>query len=424
VAQPSQATPDTDIYNLAMQQVNNEILPGVQTQVLTYGGTYVAPTIRATVGRQVQVNYTNQLSSMSANVHLHGAHTPYSSDGYPTDLLTPGDTRAYHYPNNMKGATLWYHDHTMMKDAENVYRGMPGFYILEDPQELQYGLPSGPYDIPLMVSDAQFDSNGALLWALGNEPQQTTMLVNGAPVPYFPVAARKYRFRMLNATTWRFMDLTMQGEAFTQIGSDGGLLPAPLIRTDLPISPGERIEFVVDFAKYAPGSQLVISDATSAGSILRFDVGQPAADNSQVPGQLRPLDPMPVPVTERNFVLSINASNGTGLINGQTFDPNRVDIHVKQGTSEVWTITNSDTTYGLEHNFHMHLAQFKVLDRDGGTAPPLPGESGLKDTVPIGPGHSVRIQAVFNDYLGLFPYHCHIIEHSDMGMMGQMQIET
>jgi FtsP/CotA-like multicopper oxidase with cupredoxin domain len=424
ILRPTWTGANVDMYELALQPARVEMLPGVLTEIMSYGGSYVGPTIKARSGRKVQIRYKNQFP-MGVNVHLHGGHVAQSSDGYPTSLIQPGATQLYEYPNQQRGTTLWYHDHTHMMEAEHVYRGLHGFYLLEDPDEQRLNLPTGKYDVPIMLSDAHFDDNGALIYGMGDALNRTTILANGKPVPFFPVCARKYRLRLVNASTWRFFRLSLAGRTVTQIGSDGGLLPAPLPLTQVVISPGERIELVVDFSADAAGTQVILDDLDGAGSVLRFDVGHRAWDSSQVPNVLRPLAVLPPATAERHFELKIDVSTGVplGVINGKVFDANRVDTSIRQGTTEDWLVYNADTDIipgGLHHNFHSHLVQFRVIDRDG--KPPLVDESGLKDTVRIAPGETVRLRATFGGFQGRFPYHCHLIEHSAMGMMAQMEI--
>jgi FtsP/CotA-like multicopper oxidase with cupredoxin domain len=276
-----------------------------------------------------------------------------------------------------------------------------------------------------MLSDAHFDDSGALIYGMADALNRTTILANGRPVPFFPVATHKYRLRLVNASTWRFFRLSFAGRTVTQIGSDGGLLPAPVQLTEVIISPGERVELVVDFSADAPGTQVVLDDLDGAGSVMRFDVTRRVRDTSRIPSVLRPLPALPRPTAERRFELKIDEATFAGLINGKAFDATRVDTTIRQGTTEDWLVYNGDTTIipgGLHHNFHSHLVQFRVVDRDGKA--PLPGESGLKDTVRIAPGETVRLRATFGGFLGKFPYHCHLIEHSTMGMMAQMEITS
>ncbi|MEV7008161.1 multicopper oxidase family protein [Streptosporangium sp. NPDC051022] len=415
---PVRSTRTTDIYEIAIQPANMNILPGLNTPGLTYGGGFVGPTIRTRTGRQVAVTYRNLLD-MPANVHLHGGHVPASSDGHPMDLIQPGQARLYEYPNTQQGATLWYHDHAHHMEAEHVYRGLHGFYVIEDEDERHLRLPDGNHDVPIMIRDAQFDDTGALVY--GNPALRTTILVNGRPQPYFPVDARKYRFRLLNASNEGTFRLNLGNAGMTQIASDGGLLSAPVPRDEIALSAGERVEIVIDFSRYPVGTQLVLADGTR-GPVLRFDVVRRADDRSRLPDVLRPLPPLPPATNQRDVVFSFDLTGPApvGLINGKPYDPARDDFRIKRGTTEIWRVTNADTEFGFMHNFHMHLAQFRVLDRDG--KPPTLDDAGRKDTVFVAPGSTVRVQATFDTYLGRYAYHCHFLEHSSVGMMAQMEI--
>jgi spore coat protein A len=417
VLQPFKGDPDVDFYRLPIQPANVEILPGVRTPAFTYGGDFVGPTIRARTGRPVSISFGNQLDRTS-NVHLHGGHVPADHDGHPMDLIAPGASRNYVYPNTQQGATLWYHDHTHHTESEHNYRGLQGFYLIDDPTERDLGLPSGQYDVPIMLRDALFDTAGRLV-PVG---ERDTLLANGRPQPYFPVAARKYRFRLLNSSLHRTFMLNLGGAQMLQIASDGGLLPAPVPRTELGLSPAERTEIVVDFSRYPVGAQLVLGDV--AGPVLRFDVVRTATDDSRVPSTLRPLPALPPATVVRDMSLFFDVSNEAdpkGTINGRPFDANRVDVRIRRGTTEIWNVTNADPVeFDVPHNFHMHLVQFRVLSRDGN--PPGPDDVGRKDTVSLPQRRSVQVQATFGDHLGRYMYHCHFPEHSEIGMMGQMEI--
>jgi spore coat protein A, manganese oxidase len=419
VLQPMTSTSLMDVYQLSVRQANVEILPGLQTPAITYGGQFIGPTIRARVGRPVLLRLVNQLGE-PANIHLHGGHVPAASDGHPLDVVDPGGTRLYDYPNRQDAATLWYHDHAHHMEAEHVYRGMHGFYLLEDDDERYLRLPSGLYDVPIMIRNAAFDETGALLFNVRDSPAaRATTLVNGKPTPYFPVAARKYRFRILNGANHWNMKINLGGRTMLQIAGDGGLLPAPVPTTELPITAAERAEIVIDFSQYPVGTQLVLSH--ESGPIMRFDVVRTATDDSRVPSVLRPLPAMPPATVVRDMTLGLSDDFSVFWIDGKPFDPNRVDLRIRRGTTEIWRITNLDTRFNIAHSFHMHLTQFQVLDRDGGA--PLPNETGLKDTVLIPAGSTVSVKATFGTHLGRYVYHCHMMEHSAaFAMMGQMEI--
>lgn len=426
VLAPYRRTSTADYYAVTMSRTSHQILPGTRTDVLTYNGTFPGPTIRARKGRTAVVRQINALD-MPASVHLHGGSNPVEHDGGMTDTIAPGRSRTYVYANDQVGATLWTHDHAHHMESEHVYRGLSGLYLLGDKAEDALGLPSGRYEVPLVLRDAQFDAAGQMVYTMDDAENRTTILVNGAPWPYMKVEARKYRFRMLNSCNLRIFILCLNdGSQVTQIGSDGGLLPAPAATPVLVLSPGERADFVVDFSKYAPGTQLTLQNMLGpgptelVGQIMRFDVGEKTPDTSRVPDVLTTLPALPKPTVERSFELRMDEP-GTGdkaCINGKTFDAGRIDTNIKWGDTEVWTVTNTSTT--IPHNFHTHLVQFRILERDG--QPVYPAEAGLKDTVLLFPGQTARLQLTFDTHKGVYPYHCHMIDHSAMGMMAQMKI--
>jgi len=419
VLRPTDSRGGVDFYRVPIRPANVQIIPGLDTPALTYGGQFVGPTIRAKEGRRVKVEYRNQLG-MPANVHLHGGHVSPDNDGHPMDLVEPGTARVYSYPNRQRGATLWYHDHSHHMEAEHVYRGLHGFYLIEGEDEKRLRLPDGPYDVPIMLREARIDESGELIFS-PFDFERPMILANGRLQPYLRVAARKYRLRLLNASTHRVLQLDLGGAEMVQIASDGGLLPTPVPRTELVLGPAERAEVVVDFSRHPIGSQLVLSNSNMQGPVLRFDVVRRVADHSRVPDELTRLPPLPVATNTREVTLSTDFVNIRSLIDGKEFDATRVDARIREGSSEIWHVRNVDTDFGgVNHTFHLHLVQFRVLDRDGN--PPWPGESGFKDTVFIPPGQSVRVQATFRGFTGRYVYHCHMLEHSAFGMMAQMEI--
>ncbi|WP_343950132.1 multicopper oxidase family protein [Nonomuraea longicatena] len=421
VLQPSSSANGVDTYRIDIRDATAQLIPGFTTPVLTYAGSFVGPTIRTRTGRRVKVVYTNRLAA-PANVHLHGGHVAAVNDGHPMDLIQPGQARTYEYPNAQQGATLWYHDHSHHTEAEHVYRGLHGFYLIDDPSEKRFALPSGQYDVPIMLRDAAFDQNGGLIF-FGDPAERTNFLVNGKLQPYFPVAARKYRFRILNAANERVFRLNLGGHQITQIASDGGLLPEPVRMTEIVLSSAERAEIVVDFSRLPIGSQLVLHNGTIP--VMRFDVVRNASDYSLVPHTLRPLPALPPASVTRDITMSFDLSGPgplpVGLVNGRPYDPNRVDAQIRSGATEIWNVSNVDTLPGVIHNFHLHMTHFRVLERDGG--PPLPEDEGLKDTVFLPFGGRVKIQATFGGgFTGRYVYHCHFLEHSSLGMMAEMEI--
>ncbi|GLZ32180.1 spore coat protein A [Lentzea sp. NBRC 105346] len=424
VLRPVAKTPTTDIYQVDIKPADVEILPGTKTKVLTYNGEFPGPTIKAQKVRRTIVTYVNKLDTEAA-VHLHGGHVPPQSDGYPTDTIKTGGVRVYLYPNEQQATTLWYHDHAHHREAEQVFRGLCGFYLISDSADRRLGLPSGDADVPLMFRDARFDSNAQLVYEHNDFRGRDTVLVNGRPQPYFQVTPKQYRFRLLNSSNDRAFRFQLStGDDLMQIGSDGGLLPAPNVTKTVDLWPGERAEVLIDFSKYAPGTQIVLGNAyghtDKDQQLLRFDVVTGAQDKGVVPAKLKAMPAVREAATTRDIALSLDLAAGAFTINGRQFDPNRVDFQIPVGSTEIWRITNKDTNFGIPHNLHMHLVQFRVLDRNG--QPPGPAESGWKDTVTVMPGETVRIQMTFTGYTGRYVFHCHLLDHSVLSMMAQIEL--
>ncbi|MEV7415219.1 multicopper oxidase domain-containing protein [Streptomyces sp. NPDC089919] len=417
-----------DRYVMTMRKAKKEIIPGIQTDVLTYNGQFPGPVIRAKQNRAVQVLQFNGLDDPTS-VHLHGGSVTPENDGGPMDTIAPSDFRFYDYPNKQSHASLWFHDHAHHVESEHVYRGLTGTYLLTDEVEQALPLPSGQYDIPIQIRDAAFDDAGQLVYKMNDFRGRQTVLANGKAYPYFQVAARKYRFRIVDSSNLRSFTLQLADHSeIIQIGSDGGLLTKPFPTNSIPLSPGERADIVIDFSRYPVGSSVVLENtnlgggtADTLGQVLRFDIVRTASDSSSVPATLRTLPALPTPTAQRTIEMRMDESgapDAPAYIDNKVYDPNRIDQSVKYGASEVWTIKNVNTF--LPHNFHMHLVQFRILSRNGQA--PGPAEAGLKDTVWLMPGDEVKVQATFDTYKGTYLYHCHLLDHSAMGMMATYKI--
>ncbi|MGW0752358.1 multicopper oxidase family protein [Streptomyces sp. NPDC002587] len=427
VLSPISVVGGQDTYAVTIKEVAREIIPGVQTKVLTYDGHFPGPVLRARSGRRVVIRHRNSLS-MPVSVHLHGGSVSPENDGGPMDTFAPGTSRTYTYPNHQPGAALWFHDHAHHMESEHVFRGLSATYLLSDDDERSLPLPGGQYEVPIALRDARFDEAGQLVYVMDDVFGRTTVLANGRPSPYFEVAARKYRFRLLNSSNMRFFQLRLSdGGQMIQIGSDGGLLERPFTTDTVGLSPAERADVVIDFSRYPVGTKIVLENTLGPGTpdqvgkVLRFDVVRTAADPSRVPDVLRTLPALRTATVQRNIVLSMDEDGRQeprGLMDGQVWDHQRIDQTIAHGSSEIWTVTNANKI--IPHNFHMHLVQFRLLERGG--APVGPAEAGLKDTVRLFPGETVKLHATFDTYKGTYVYHCHLLDHSAMGMMANFRI--
>ncbi|SHN08945.1 Multicopper oxidase with three cupredoxin domains (includes cell division protein FtsP and spore coat protein CotA) [Actinacidiphila paucisporea] len=428
---PHAVSPTTDYYRVTMKEAQAEVVPGFLTEVNTFDGHFPGPVLHARSGRRVVVTQTNRLG-VPVSVHLHGAHVPSSSDGAPMDLIaTDGGTKTYTYPNQQSHANLWFHDHAHHTESETVFRGLTATYLLRDDVETRLGLPSGRYDVPVSIRDARFDEDGQLHYEMNDFANRQVILANGRAWPYFEVAARKYRFRFYNTANLRSFALALaDGSPITLIGTDGGLLAAPFQTTSVTLSPGERADVVIDFSRYPVGTELELRNVipqppgqpVDVAQVLQFRVTRTASDTSVVPAALRTLPPLPPATVERSFSLLMDETPpqpAYAYINGKEFDDQRIDTTITYGTTEVWTVTNANLR--APHNFHIHLVQFRVLERNG-VAVTSGAESGLKDTVMLRAGETVKLQATFGGYRGVYVYHCHLFDHASMGMMAQMQV--
>jgi spore coat protein A len=314
-----------DYYDIAMEQTQVEIIPGTFTTIWAYNGLYPGPTIKARKGRPIVIRHRNHLPEPTS-VHLHGGHTPPSSDGHPYDLIPPGGAKNYHYPNNQLPCILWYHDHAVDVTGRHVYMGLAGFYILTDDLEDSLPLPTGANDVPLLIQDRLFNADGSLNYPFDDQTILTgvlgdRILVNGVIQPYFEVSARKFRFRIVNGSNTRFYRLALSsGDPLIQVGSDGGLLSQPVTRSTITIAPAERVDIVIDFSGYSLDTHVILTNQLGQDSnltnIMEFRVVRDELDDSSIPNTLREVESIPETsaVRTRSFTLSERVINGRRLL--------------------------------------------------------------------------------------------------------------
>ena len=425
---------------ITMAQTEEQILPGNPTTMWTYNGSFPGPTIRRPTGVPTKVTFTNNLpdstpgaavqptATGSMSVHHHGAQTSEDSDGHPARYLIPqGESRTYTYPAVENGAPeraapQWYHDHRDMVTGRNDWMGLVGTFIYDDPVEQALDLPKGQYDVPLIVTDRTFDDGNQLAYVrtvAGNFGD--VLLVNGVPQPYQEVADRRYRFRLYNVSNKRdYVFRLGNGQAMTQIGTESGLLPAPVSRTSIRLGPAERADVIVDFAGRL-GQEIVLENLDAAsgpgdrdGEVMQFRVTQDVTDDSSpVPASLRPVPQTDTPVVTRTWNFDLTGTTWT--INGKAFDPDRVDAQPKLGTTERWVFRNPTAQ---PHLVHVHLGDQKLVTRNG--QPPAPHER-VKETWYVDSNDEVVVDVKFTDHVGKFVFHCHVLEHEDNAMMSQFQ---
>mgnify|MGYP001416531449 CR=1 FL=1 len=416
-----------DVYEVDIKEGLAEILPGFETPIYGYEGVYPGPTIRAKKGRAAVVRQTNRLP-FDSNVHLHGGYVPAAHDGHPMDVIEPGKRFDYTYPNDQDAAFLWYHDHAHGRTARTLYYGLAAMYLLGDEREEELELPTGEYDIPILLADHAFNRDGSFRYAENVDLgfRGDTLLVNGAVSPRMTVQRRLYRLRFLNASNARSYTLKLgNGRTMLQIASDGGLLERAVSRTSVPLHPAERVELLVDFRGFKPGSEIVLqnTDGESPGvrNVMRFDVERGGGtEEFRVPrGRMRTYEKLPRPNASHRFDLSLLSDTGVQWqISSRGFDPARIDVRPKLGTSELWQWHNPSNRV---HPMHLHGMLFRVVERSTGVV--HPAERGWKDTVGVLPGETATVQPWFIPYPGRYVFHCHALEHGDKAMMLQLEVE-
>ncbi len=429
-------------------------------------GSIPGPMIEARSGEGILVEFPNELPAahflpidhniMGAEadkpavrtvVHLHGAKVSSASDGYPENWYVSGKSAVNHYPNEQEAAQLFYHDHAMGITRLNTYAGMVGLYTIRDTFEDGLNLPKGDFELPLVLMDRMFREDGQLYYPVSQRAEApwvpeffgNAVLVNGRLLPHLDVQPRKYRFRVLNAANARFHFLTLEnGRAFQQIGSDQGLLSAPVEVERLALAPGERADVVIDFSEHR-GEHIMLNDLVTP--LMQFRVAQGRVDDpSSLPATLRPVEKMPESAAIRTRRLTLEEFDNllaepiTHLLDGKRWHEPISEKPVL-GSTEIWELMNltEDT-----HPIHLHLVRFQILDRrpfnvdayifdkklvyTAEAVPVDPNEAGWKDTVRVTPGSNTRIIVKFDGYAGRYVWHCHILEHEDNEMMRPFEV--
>ena len=411
-------------YYLSAQNGLSSFIGDKQTPTMGYNGNYLGPVIKVSNGEEVRMHVKNELD-MATSVHWHGLVVPGTVDGGPHQLIQPQSIWEPTFKINQPASTLWFHPHVMGTTATQVYYGLAGMIIVEDENSKELNLPDdyGINDIPLIIQDRNFNADGSFVYldnmmdgAVGNY-----VLVNGAITPDLVVQQVKMRFRVLNGANARNFNLRLEdNNAFHQIASDGGLLEAPLLAENLFITPGERAEIVIDFSMYDKGDVLKLLNDNEL--VMTFLIGDDLEDLTEIPDSLAMINKMDEDLATGIKTIVLDGMGHMVSLNGRKFDIDRVDDHVKLGDIEVWeiSVTSGMMMGSLGHPFHIHGTQFQVLSRDGMS--PYLNEQGWKDTVYVRANETVRIIVKF-EFEGIYMYHCHILEHEEAGMMGQLEVK-
>ncbi|MDQ6597354.1 multicopper oxidase family protein [Bacillus salipaludis] len=490
VLKPKWKSADYTYYEVKMEEVKQSLHSQIpHTPIWGYEGLYPGPTFEVETGERVFVKWMNNLPEkhlfpidhtvhgaekvkpdVRTVVHLHGGRTEPESDGYPDAWFTKGfekkgpffTKKIYEYGNLQSARALWYHDHAIGITRLNIYAGLAGFYLIRDPRERSLNLPSGKFEIPLLLQDRSFYEDGSLFYPEQSSEHPTeftpsiissffgdTIVVNGKVWPFLEVEPRKYRLRLLNGANARFFHLFLNsGQPFFQIGTDSGLLERPNRVQSLLLAPAERADVIVDFSKLNGKSILMKNDARThfpigdpvdpgtTGTVMQFRVTKPLSsmDTSVIPPFMETIHRLPESTAHKQRFLQLSEEKdqfgrSLFLLDQKKWD-DPISENPQVGTNEIWCFVN---TNGDDHPIHVHLVQFQILDRlpfdvkhykntrriryTGLPVAPDSGERGWKDTVKCPPGHITRIIIPFFPFTGRYVWHCHMLEHEDYEMM-------
>ena len=465
---PNPANPAEQLpyYRIGMREIESRVHRDLEPgHFWSYGSSLPGPTFETRSGRGLLVEWANELPQkhflpidynlhgagadqpeVRTVVHVHGAKAPPGSDGYPEDWYTPGRSALFHYPNRQDAATLWYHDHAMGIERLNQYAGLFGAFLIRDEVEDALELPKGRYEIPLLFCDRLFDQQGRLRYptsGIADSPWVSEVygdahLVNGKLAPYLEVEPRPYRFRVVNASNSRFYYFSLSnGQPFHQIGTDQGLLPAPVNVDALMLAPAERADLVIDFSGLG-GQQIVMQSQTLA--LLQFRVAAGPPGGGKLPAVLRAVPKIRRSSAVRHRTLTLNqyvdpATHMMLMLLNASYWRMPVTEKPVLDTVEVWNLVNLTDD---NHPIHLHLVRFQILERQpfdideyllsgkmryvGPAVPPRPSEAGWKDTVQAQPEMITRIIMRFEGFAGRYVWHCHVLEHAANEMMRPFEV--
>lgn len=447
-------------FNLNIQNGTTQFYPGINTPTYGINGALLAPTLIVNKWDWVTLNVTNSLAGFgnSTTIHWHGLHLPAMDDGGPHQIIAQGTTWSPRFQILNSAGTFWYHPHGDGKTDLHVSKGLAGMMIVKDSTEAGLNLPRtyGVDDFPVIVQSKAFDILTQI--AISTE-EDSVIVVNGTMTPYLNAPAQIIRLRLLNGSSMRTYNFGFTAnKSFKMIASDAGLLDNPVTLTRIRLSPGERVEILVDLAGMN-GQTIHLNSFSSelpngiyGAKTVRSMMGGTIPDYNLNPlngkdfGVLQinvvqansnPVTTFPTALTtnnpwksytvSRNFVLqpdtmmsALGQVVGPFNINGDHFDMDKINVTTYLNTTEKWKITNNT---GIAHPFHKHDMHFYLLNINGGAVPEH--EKGKKDVVLVMPMQYVEFVSKFEDFADNtvpYMYHCHLLHHEDDGMMGSYRV--
>ncbi|MDD2769602.1 MAG: multicopper oxidase domain-containing protein [Methylococcus sp.] len=484
----------------AVQQYAARLVKGPDNTLTNLPGSYLGPVMRLHKGQRVRIHFRNELSEPTI-AHWHGLHVPALMDGHPMYALDPGETFVYEFEVRNRASFNIYHPHPHEITAKQVYHGLAGGLLVNDEEEAALELPSGEYEIPIVLQDRRFDGDNQLVYVRHMHERMMgfhgdRILVNGRPDFAVEVATRAYRLRIMNGSNARIYKLGWDdGTPVTVIGVDGGLLEEPETKPYVMLAPGERLDVWADFSGRNVGSQLVMRSLPFTGALpamaqrmmgemmhsglplgsdyplFTVRVARKQSESPALPRRLAKLTRYTLADTanpDKPVPLAISEGPMSMLLNGRAYahDDFQAFERIPLGSVQLLEIFHDHGGGGhgmgmqggmgmgmmghggmgmmgghggggmgmmmsMAHPIHLHGQSFQILSRtvshmaldDYASVREGFVDAGWQDTVLTMPGERIRLIKPFQDFKGAFMYHCHNLEHEDMGMMREFSVE-
>ena len=409
--------------DLEARETTWELGPGLTLDLWGYNGTIPGPTIEGRIGDVLEVRFTNRLREPT-NIHWHGLRVPAAMDGTESVQrpVQPGESFVYRFRLPDAG-TFWYHPHA--NETVQLEMGLYGALIVRGDDE-----PHLDAERVLVLDDLRLDRKGRIAEFGGfverhDGREGDVRLVNGRAEPELMIAAGQVeRWRLINASSARYIRLSIGGLPFRIIGTDGGLLEAPVTATEVLLATADRVDIAV--GPFAEGEELPVESLPYFRKTIRkrkterfatLKVGAPKASTAVIPDRLRTIPPLaPADATPtRTVKLGVKMSLRRGVDFVVNREAHHQDAPVKAGELQVWDVVNGTL---MDHPFHLHGFFFQVLAVNG--EPPT--WRSWEDVVNVPPRSTVRIAWMPDARPGSWMYHCHILEHHASGMMGHFEV--
>ncbi|MBE9223454.1 multicopper oxidase family protein [Cyanobacterium stanieri LEGE 03274] len=411
--------------------------------LLTYNGQIPAPQLEAKAGDKVKITLTNKLNK-STNLHYHGLHiSPQGKADNVFVEIQPNQTYNYEFtiPEDHQSITGWYHPHLHGNTAEQLSGGLAGLFVVRGKLEEISTIKSAKEEF-IVLQDFALDNDGKLMdsrmMSLMTGREGDLITVNGKVNPQINCNKGEWlRLRILNASTSRFYNLSLENNPFFLIATDGGAINSPQQMNSVLLTPGQRVEIMIQGDSQLSSLKMINlpynrgamgmmgggmmgrrnnNNSSETLATINFVESNNNIEPLSLPNQLNSINPLPSPTQTRSFTLNHGMANGMAfLINGKAYNHQRIDTTVNLDTVEEWELINTGI---MDHPFHIHVNSFQVVSRDD-----IPEKLlAWRDTVLVKRGERVKIRIPFQNFVGKTVYHCHILDHEDLGMMGNLEI--